>query len=440
MKIEKLPNDDHSCGWYHSLPPPPPPPPTRLSGAQQFDYVVLGAGYAGLAAARQLADHLPDQEIALIDAQRVGYGAAGRNSGFIIDLPHNFASSDHAGAVEMNRREMRLNRFAISYLRDIVKSHGIDCQWSERGKIHAAIEDKGLRDLGGFRRSLESLGEPYSDLGAQAIAGVLGTSYYREGIHTPGCVLIQPAALVRGLGASLPGNVRLFEDSPVTGIDYGGVITLDCPQGSIRTKTLLLTNNGFATQFGFQRNRLIPIMTFGSLTRPLSEAEQAALGGETDWGVIPADHLGTTLRYTQDRRLLIRNCVTYAPAFCCSAAGLARIRRDHEDSFKARFPMLPDVGLEHSWGGVLTMSRNGAPCFGRLADNVYSAVCQNGVGITRGTYSGKFLADLVVGADSEMLDDLLSLPRPAANVPQPLLGWGVRANIGWQQWRAGREK
>ena len=438
MKVGIRPNDDGSCGWYHILPAPPPAVP--LTGGRRFDHVVLGAGFAGLAAARRLAEHLPEREVALVDAQRVGYGASGRNSGFVIDLPHDFSGADHAGALERDRSEMRLNRFAIAALRDLVEKHGIDCQWSERGKYHAAVEDKGLRDLDSFRRALDRLGEPYRELDADALSQALGTRYYREGIHTPGCVLIQPAALARGLGASLPENLRLFEDSPVLGIDYGDEITLECAQGTIRTKTLLLTNNGFASAFGFERNRLIPIMTFGSLTRPLTEAEQAALGGAPDWGVIPADHLGTTLRYTQDRRLLIRNCITYSPEFCWSAQGLARIRRHHEDSFKARFPMLPEVGFGHTWGGVLTMSRNGAPCFGRLADNVFAAVCQNGVGVAKGTYSGTLLADLVVGAESELLSHLLALPRPAPNLPQPFLGWGVRAKIAWDQMRAGRER
>ncbi len=262
VKVGILPNDDDSCGWYHNL--PPPPPATPLTGEHGFDHVVLGAGFTGLAAARRLAEHLPEREIALIDAQRVGYGASGRNSGFIIDLPHSFADADHGGALARDRAEMRLNNYAIETLRGLVETHGIDCQWGERGKFHAAVEDKGRRDLDGFRRSLDRLGASYRDLDAAALSAEIGTGYYREAIHTPGCVLIQPAALARGLGATLPGNLRLFEDSPVTELDTGAEIVLHTPQGRIRTKSLLLTNNGFAGQFGFQGNRLIPIMTFGA--------------------------------------------------------------------------------------------------------------------------------------------------------------------------------
>ena len=206
--------------------------------------------------------------------------------------------------------------------------------------------------------------------------------------NTPGCILIQPAALARGLGACLPENVRLFEESPVVEIDYGAEITLICPAGSVRTKTLLLATNGFTTQLGFEHNRLIPIMTFGSLTRPLTEAEQAALGGEHDWGVIPADHLGTTLRYTQDNRLLVRNCLTYAPDYICGAEALGEIYAHHVAAVEARFPMLPEVTFEHTWDGVLAFSRNLAPRFGQLSDNVFAAVCHNGVGYRQGDLFG----------------------------------------------------
>ncbi len=85
MKVGILPNDDDSCGGYHSL--PPPPPATPLAGEHGFDHVVLGAGFAGLAAARQLALHYPDREVALVDVQRVGYGASSEMLSHLLSLP-----------------------------------------------------------------------------------------------------------------------------------------------------------------------------------------------------------------------------------------------------------------------------------------------------------------------------------------------------------------
>lgn len=438
MRIDRLPRDDDGCGWYNIL--PAPPPATPLEGAQRAKWAVLGAGFTGLGAARRLAAAMPDEEIWLIEAQRVGYGASGRNSGFIIDLPHNVGPADHAGDTRANHKEMRLNRFAIDTLGGLVREHGIECQWSERGKLHAGLEPKGLSDLAAYKQGLDRIGEEYTELDAADLKRILGTDFYKEGVHTPGNVLIQPSALARGLGQNLPANVRLCEDSPVRAVEYGGTVRLECAGGSLEVDNLLLATNAFTTEFGFLKNRILPIATYGSLTRPLTEDEVVTLGGEGDWGVIPADHLGTTMRYTQDRRLLIRNMFTYVPSMAASDAGMGWIKAKHVESFEARFPMLPDVTFEHSWGGTCCLSRNNAQFFGALRPNVWAAVCQNAVGVARGTYSGMMMADLAMGNDSEMLSDLMGMPRPCWNPPEPFLGIGVRTNIAWQQWRAGAER
>ena len=109
MKISVMPKDPRASGWYRIL--PDAPAVRRLSGKQTADWVVVGAGFTGVAAARRLGELAPDKRIVLIEAQRAGMGASGRNSGFIIDVPHNADASDDA--LEANRRTYRLNRFAI---------------------------------------------------------------------------------------------------------------------------------------------------------------------------------------------------------------------------------------------------------------------------------------------------------------------------------------
>lgn len=438
MRTRRLPSDHPGCGWYELL--PPPKPPRQLQGDQRADWAVLGAGFTGLAAARRLATLQPNASVVLIDAQRIGFGSAGRNSGFMIDLPHDLTSESYTGKQEEDRKLIRLNRAAIDYMREIVQSHDIQCDWSEQGKIHAAVEDRGIEALEAFQRGLDALGEPYTPLDAVALSRITGTSFYRAGMHAPGTVLVQPAALVRGLGETMPENVQVFEDSPVTGLSCDGVIRLECPKGTLTAANLLLTNNGFASALGFLEGRLIPVFTYASMTRELTDEEQATLGGEPSWGLIPADPLGTTVRRLRNNRILIRNTFTYNPDFTSTEAARQRIRRIHERSFRERFPMLPQVGFEYTWGGVLSLSRNSAPYFGRLMPRVFAAVCQNGLGVARGTISGKLLAEYAVGGDSELLRDILSFPKPAWNPPQPVLGLGVRASIAWKEWRAGRER
>ena len=133
-------HDDAHCGWLALLGPLPAANP--LVGQVRADWAVIGAGYTGVAAARRLAELRPSAKIMLIDGQRVGEGTSGRNSGFIIDLPHN-VDAQNLDDLAANRRTQALNLAAIAELRSLVQSHAIACDWSEGKKIHAAAEPQG---------------------------------------------------------------------------------------------------------------------------------------------------------------------------------------------------------------------------------------------------------------------------------------------------------
>jgi glycine/D-amino acid oxidase-like deaminating enzyme len=273
-RIAILPRDDGSNGWARLLPPRRPRPP--LQGETRADWAVLGAGFAGLAAARRLAENRPNDRIVLLEAQAVADGASGRNSGFGIDLPHNVGSS--LEELEGSQRYIRLSRAALDYLELQVRRHGIECQWARRGKYHAAVSAKASGEiLEPFARELEALGEPFRWVAHDALTRELGTGYYHAAVHTPGCVLMNPAALVRGLADSLPGNVALHEHSPVVEVEYGNGVRLTTPQGSVAAPFLILATNGFAEQFGFFRRRLVVLAAYASLTRALDTAEHEAL-------------------------------------------------------------------------------------------------------------------------------------------------------------------
>nr|WP_288257365.1 FAD-dependent oxidoreductase [uncultured Pseudomonas sp.] len=435
-----LPHDDSSCGWYAAL--PQQPACKRLHGEQRADYAVIGAGFAGLAAARRLGELLPDKRIILVDAQRVGQGASGRNSGFVIDLPHKFAL-EHPDPAH-KQRLLSLNRAAIAQLQGLIERHGIDCQWSHAGKYQGAVGQRGLAYLQHFEQLLKNLGEPFRLVERDELAQVLGNAYYSRAIFTPGCYLMQPAALVTGLARSLPDNVELLEESPITGLQrdgHGGWL-LQGSQCTIRTEQLLLGTSIFTQEFGYLRNRLLPVMTFASWTRPLSDAELAAYGGQLDWGLTPADHAGTTVRMTQDRRLIIRNTYKHVPKYGKSTSDGMResVRADHRKAFLARFPQLADVPFSHTWGGVYAISRNFTNFFGELEPGVFASACDNGVGAAWGTISGTLLAEMAVGSDSAQLRDIQAVTgMPSLNPPEPFLGLGVRSRIRLAAWNSRSE-
>lgn len=434
-----LPNDDQSCGWYSVL--PPAPPAIQLVGTQKADYAVIGAGFVGLAAARRLAELKPNARIILVDAQRVAEGASGRNSGFVIDSPHKF-SLEHPDP-ELKQKLLQLNRMAIAQLQGLVEQYDIDCQWSAAGKYQGAVGERGEAHLNHFEHLMKNLGEPYRWVEKKELSKVLGTDYYSRAIFTPGSYLMQPAALVQGMGKNLPENVELFEQSPIIDIQQSnGKWVLTGNKGTVITPKLLLATSIFTKEFGYLKNRLLPVMTFASWTRPLTDAEMQIYQGELDWGLTPADHAGTTLRMTADRRILIRNTYKHVPKYGNSIGEETRqwVQTDHRKAFLARYPDLVDVPLTHTWGGVYAISRNFTNFFGELEDGIYASACDNGVGAAWGTISGTLLADLVVGADSQNLSDIQYVTgMPSLNPPEPLLGLGVKFRINLAKWQSRSE-
>jgi len=435
--ISHLPVNDSTNGWSRILPPRAVKP--ALSGQLQADWVVIGAGYAGLAAARRLAENRPDDRIALIEAGEVGENAAGRNSGFAIDLPHVVGSS--MDELEGSHRYMALARAAIDYHETQIERYGIDCDWSRPGKYQTACSDEGVRDLlEPFASELEALNEPFTWIDRADLERRLGTAHFKAAIYTPGCRLLNPAALVRGLADSLPENVRLYENSPVTGIETGASIKVTTAAGEVSAPQMILGVNGFADYFGYYQRRLLPFAANASLSRQLTAAEREAIGCEENWGVTPANAFASvTMRFTNDHRILIRNNIYYNPTMRESASYQAEIARRHKRLFNERFPMLPEVNMEYTWTGYVCLSQNGAPGFGRLADNVYTSVCQNAIGVAKGTAGGMLAADMACGIDNELIGYMQSLGEPSLLPIKPFLGIGVKARLAWELWKARKE-
>jgi glycine/D-amino acid oxidase-like deaminating enzyme len=437
QKVTSLPADDKMCGWYHTSQQRQPRP--AHSGDTKTQWAVVGAGFTGLAAARQLALNFPDDEIVLIEAQEVGYGTSGRNAGFAIDLPHDIGADDYIGDIETAKTTLRLNVFGQNVLRDLVAQHGIDCHMNASGKYQAAVEERGVAVLDAYRRGLDKLGQDYEVIEGKKLPDHIGTSFYRKALFTPGTVLIQPSALVKGLADSLPANVTLYENTPITDVEYGDKIVLAHRGGRITADKLILANNAFGMRFGFLQHTMLPVFLYASLTRPLTSAEQTQLGGKPFWGVIPADPFGSTLRRTHDNRILVRNSFSFNPDGRPKEQYLPRFLKRHQLSFQRRFPMLPEVDFEYTWSGSLALSQNHKGFFGQLAPNVFGALCCNGLGITRGTVTGTLLADWLAGKRGDLIDFLLETSGPNRTPPEPFLSIGVNATLWWGQCKAGLE-
>lgn len=442
--VSRLPKDTGPAGWNALLNAPPPPSP--LESDITADWLVIGGGLAGLAAARQLLKLRASDRVVLLEASRIGDGPAGRNSGFMIDLPHDLQSEDYGGNADKDQRQIAQNRAAIEFAAEAVEEFGLTQESFDRwGKVNGAATASGVKHNEQFAAHLASMNEPYEMFDQKAMTELTGTDYYLSGLYTPGTVLLQPAMYVRGManGLSTQSGLIVHESSPVVSLDRQGDSWLaKTPQGSVSTPRIILAVNGHAQSFGFFEQRLMHVFTYASMTRALTDDEVKRLSGAPRWGATPADPMGTTVRRisgTGGDRVLIRNRFTFDPSMEISEARMGRVGRDHDKSFKARFPMLDGVEMEHRWGGRLCLSLNGVSAFGQVDDGIYSACCQNGLGTTKGTLSGMCAADLAAQGNSPFVAELQSEDAPKKLPMAPIAQIGATLTLRWKEWRAGKE-
>ncbi|WP_454753085.1 NAD(P)/FAD-dependent oxidoreductase [Cupriavidus necator] len=436
--IRRLPAIDGNPGWFETSPSRHTPLGKRLTGDTHFDFAIVGAGFTGVALARRLAELHPQASIALVEALEVGQGTSGRNAGFIIDVPHNVDGGD-AGA-EHDRQLYALNTTAIERLRRLRDQYGIDCAWHDAGKYMSAHEARHVGALERFAAALNAAGFPSEFIEGQGLARRLGTGYYRAAVYTPGNVLVNPAALVRGLAASLPESVTLFSSSPVLGCEHGAHHTLRFAHGSLRAERLTLTVGSFSEAFGQARNRVATLFTYASLTEPLTQAEAAEHFPEVrPWGTTSAHPAGTTVRFTPDRRLFVRNTFHYQPALRTREAHLHEARDQHRRSFEARFPALAGKAFAYTWGGLIGMTLNHHSVFRHEGDNLYAVAGCNGVGVAKGTYLGHYMAEYMSGLHSAELGFILANSQPTWIPPDPLRKVGATLRLRRELAGAGGE-
>ena len=202
--------NDNTCSWINDL-----NPRTNIKfllSNDECDWLIIGAGYTGLSAARKLAQINSNLKIILADAQLAGEGASGRNSGYLVDTTLNdgFTSNKE---LQNYKKKADIYSLGIDVVKKFIKEHQVDCDWNESGKYFASskIEDKKI--LENFSNTLSKLGFEHSLYGNKELSEKLGTSFYNIGLYTKGGILLHPGKLVRAMVDALPSNVFLYENS-----------------------------------------------------------------------------------------------------------------------------------------------------------------------------------------------------------------------------------
>ena len=401
----------------------------------EYDFVVVGAGYGGYGAALHLSELHPQAKIAVFEAIRIGANDSGKNAGFLIDVPHKFG--DDVSTPEDEKWTVRLNMHAINTMRREIQNHKLDVDWNEHGKYLAAREKRFWKILDHDTEILNRMNVGYEDVNAEELAKRLGTSYYTRAIFNPGSILVNPADVLRGLFTTLKKNVQVFEKCPVrmVGDEGSGASVLLLNGQKVKARAVIVTAGPFLQELGLCGHKFCPIISYGALSRKLTEEEMVSFKNVQPWGVTAANSAGTTVRLTKDNRLFVRNGLLYGTYYTCSPEQIRRSQPLLRKAFDNRFPMHDHVNFEYVWGGMIHLTMNSKPVFGR-SNNVYYAGVGEGAGICKVFTMGYYLAEWANGIKSAELEYMQNDEKPSWLPPQVICTMGASVRLVWENFNA----
>jgi gamma-glutamylputrescine oxidase len=377
-----------------------------LQGEVEADLVVVGGGFTGLSAALHAAE--AGFSVVLLEAERIGWAASGRNGGQMIpglrwsapELVEQFGE-DHA------RRLVTLGYGAAAKVRDRIARHGIACDL-RAGHFHAAAKPAHLDEMKRERDCLarligyDAIRIAEADAVGDYVASPLyhGGSYDAEGGH------IHPLNYALGLAqAALAAGVRIFEGSRVTAIDHSGPVVARTATGTVKARHGLLACDTFIGELDRKLGRMtMGIANYNVATAPLSpEAAQALIPSGA--AVADSKFVLNYYRLSADNRLIFGGGEKYTPRPPADMAGF--VRRFLEQVF----PQLKGVGIDYAWGGMVGVTLNRLPHVGRIGQSFY-AHGWSGHGVLVTTLAGQLIAEAMQGT-AERFDLFANLPtRP----------------------------
>ena len=429
--------NDNSCSWIKDL--IPRTNIKTLRSNEDCEWLVIGAGYTGLSAARKLAQLYQNQKIILIDSQLAGEGASSRNSGYLVDTTLNDGFTSNKD-LDNYKKKTDIYDLGINTVKKFISEYQVDCDWNECGKYFASSKKEDEKILINFSDTLKKLGFEHNLLSNNELSKRLGTNFYNVALHTKGGVLLHPGKLVRAMIDVLPKNVCLYENSSLLSWKKTkNIISCKFKNGRIITKKIIFATNGFLKSLGIKSSYNFPITLTASMTRSLTDDEFKSIGQPKEWGVLPVRPMGATIRMTKDKRILIRNTAEVYNPFRMSKFDLEKRSINQKIGIQKRFPQLPEDIIQSSWSGVVSRTRNSSQIFEKIDNNVFAAGCYNGSGIGVGTLFGEQIAIKASEENSKEIEIIEARNKPTWLPPQPFLNLGVKTRLIYERLRARSE-
>jgi gamma-glutamylputrescine oxidase len=393
----------HVDSWYSQSATPAPAHP-RLEGRHTADVVILGAGLTGLSAALELAQ--AGLDVVVVEARRVGWGASGRNGGQVI-FGYGCDQSKIAAMVgiEASRRLFEWSVEGSDMVRERIARHDIDAHWRD-GHAHVAIKPRHVDELKAWQRDLgENYGYPLEWWDCDQLQAQLPSPRYIGALYDPRSGHLHPLNYTLGLArAAVAAGVRIFEHSPVLSLERGARPRLRTADGEVEGDFCVLAGNalvhGIAPELD---DKIMPVGTYVGATAPLGE-ERARSLIRNHMAVADINWALDYFRLSADHRLLFGGRASYSTLPPPNLPGTMARRMARV------FPQLKGMAFDSVWGGLIDISLNRAPHWGRLGGNVYFAQGFSGHGVAATGLAGRILAEAIRG-QAGRLDAFAAIPH-----------------------------
>ncbi|HZS29857.1 MAG TPA: FAD-dependent oxidoreductase [Gaiellaceae bacterium] len=405
--------------WMEQLGPAPERPP--LDGTVEADVCIVGAGYTGLWTALELRRADPSLEVVVLEKETAGFGASGRNGGWVLGALVGskagwIAKGGEAGALALERAIQA----TVDEVGEAVAREAIDCDFVKGGTLTVAQSRLELHRL------LSQRGEERL-LDAEALAERVRVRDGVGALFSPHCARVQPAKLVRGLAAAVErAGATIYERTPALALEPGSVRT---PAGEVRAGWIVRATEGYTADLPGLRRLLAPVTSAMIATEPLPDSLWAELGWDGCETLLDGRNLYTYVQRTADGRIALggRGVPYY---FGSRTAREERPPAEFVESLRGRVRDLfgVDAGVAAAWQGVLGVSRTWRPAVGvDTARGLAWAGGYAGDGVAAANLAGRTLRDLILGRETELTRLPWVGPLERSWEPEPFRYAGIHA-------------
>jgi gamma-glutamylputrescine oxidase len=373
-----------------------PTPTAALTEHVSADVCVVGAGYAGVSAALELAQR--GYSVVLLEAQRIGWGASGRNGGQVIvgfgdggeaAIENQFSRDDA-------RRAWNVSMEGIALLRERIERLNIDCDWRP-GYLSLSVKPRKSEALRRWMdHTMSVYGHPLQWIGPQEIAEWLASERFHAAVFDGTSGHLHPLKYCLGLGeAARAAGVRIHENSAAFLVERGDKPVVKTAQGECHCSFVVLAGNVYLGEYGDDiapevAGRIMPVGTYMIATEPMeSQRADALMRGRP--AASDTNFVLDYFRLSADHRLLFGGADSYT-----GSAPRDLIMRMRSSMLRV-FPQLADLNIRHAWGGFVDITMNNAPDFGRLGTNIYYLQGFSGHGLALAGMAGKLVAEAIAG-------------------------------------------